>query len=64
MSDDGSHVSVAFFFYDFITSSATIQYNTIASKYQSILTSDDGLHYVSVAFSFYDFITSSATITQ
>ena len=49
----------------FITLSVTIQCNTIGSKYQSILTSDDYLHMYPLSFlsviSFI-FITSSVTI--
>ena len=46
----------------FITSSAIIQYNTIGSKYYSILMSDDGLNMYLLPFLSIISITSSATI--
>ena len=69
MSDNGLHMYLLPFLsmisFIFITSSVTIQYNTIGRKYLSILTSDDGLHIYLLPFlsmiSFI-FITSSATI--
>ena len=68
MSDDGLLMYLLPFLsmisFIFITSSMTIQYNTIESKYKSILMSDDAwFTYVSVTFFMISFIfITSATI--
>ena len=55
-------VYVAFSFYGFITSFVTIQHNTIACKYYSILTSGHDLHMYLLPFLFMIYIPSSKTI--